>query len=98
MTKFDEYVKSIKQGLKSQLSPDLPKDKVDEIAKLDTQLDALVEEHNSLIQENQSLKDGYVELVKNTSFKGNPTDDTIPPQAKEKTLDDIIADVIAKRK
>lgn len=83
--KFEDIVKSIKDGLKGMLTGD----NTEVIASLDKQIDELSESHNQTSKDLQDTKDKLVEYVKNTGFKTQNEKDDIQPD-KALSLDDAI--------
>ena len=82
-------IEEAKEGLKGLMTPE----NADVIAGIVAQLDEAEKEHKILQEQNQGLKDKYVNIVSNMTFPEKPKD-SIEPQ--QKTLDEIMADNLKK--
>ena len=78
-----------KEGLKGLMTPE----NADIIAGIVAQLDEAEKEHKNLQEQNQGLKDKYVDIVSNLTFPEKPNNDIEPQQ---KTLDEIMAENLQK--
>lgn len=78
-----------KEGLKALMTPE----NADAIAGIVAQLDEAEKEHKNLQEQNQGLKDKYVDIVSNLTFPEKPNNDIEPQQ---KTLDEIMAENLQK--
>lgn len=95
MDKLETALEKAREQIKSLIKADMPKEQIDKIGAIDKILDEVKSEHESQSKEMSELKDGYIDLVKNSSTKTPPSSGE---PSQEKTLDDIISDVIANRK
>ena len=97
MTKYQELMSQTKAQLKDLITKESSQEEINKITKIDKTLDDLQAENERLLAENNSLKDSLIESVKNTGFKvtGKESDD-IGVQDETKSLDDIMAEEIAK--
>lgn len=78
-----------KEGLKGLMTPE----NADIIAGIVAQLDEADKEHKNLQEQNQGLKDKYVDIVSSMTFPEKPSENIEPQQ---KTMDEIINDNLKK--
>ncbi len=78
-----------KEGLKALMTPE----NADAIAGIVAQLDEAEKEHKNLQEQNQGLKDKYVDIVSSMTFPERPTE-SIEPQ--QKTMDEIVSENLQK--
>ena len=78
-----------KEGLKALMTPE----NADAIAGIVAQLDEAEKEHKNLQEQNQGLKDKYVDIVSSMTFPEKPSENIEPQQ---KTMDEIINDNLKK--
>ena len=78
-----------KEGLKGLMTPE----NADIIAGIVAQLDEADKEHKNLQEQNQGLKDKYVDIVSSMTFPEKPSENIEPQQ---KTMDEIINDNLQK--
>lgn len=78
-----------KEGLKALMTPE----NADAIAGIVAQLDEAEKEHKNLQEQNQGLKDKYVDIVSSMTFPEKPTDNIEPQQ---KTMDEIVNENLQK--
>ena len=97
MTKYEELMSKTKAQLKDLITKESSQEEINKITSIDKTLDELQAENERLITENSSLKDSLIESVKNTGFKvsGKESDD-IGLQEETKSLDDVMAEELAK--
>ena len=84
-----EGINKAKEGLKGLMTPE----NADAIAGIVAQLDEAEKEHKNLQEQNQGLKDKYVNIVSSMTFPERPTE-TIEPQ--QKTMDEIVNENLQK--
>ena len=89
--KIEEAQKALSNMLDSQ-----DKESVDKITAISKILDESKTESEKLIKEYDDMKSDYIQLVKNTKFPNPEKGDSM--DNGEKSLEDIIADVIKKGK
>ena len=89
--KIEEAQKALSNMLDSQ-----DKESVDKITAISKILDESKTESEKLIKEYDDMKSDYIQLVKNTKFPSPEKGDSM--DTGEKSLEDIIADVIKKGK
>lgn len=85
MSKFNDSITTVKDILKELLTAE----NAETVTKIDKELDTMTAEHNDALSRESALKDSYIKVVKEFSFK-TPSDDA-DPVAEPKTLDDILA-------
>lgn len=78
-----------KEGLKALMTPE----NADAIAGIVAQLDEAEKEHKNLQEQNQGLKDKYVDIVSSMTFPEKPKDNIEPQQ---KTMDEIVNENLQK--
>ena len=79
-----------KASLKALMTPE----NADAIAGIVAQLDEAEKEHKTLQEQNQGLKDKYVEVVSSMTFPERPQQESVEPQ--QKTMDEIMKDNLVK--
>lgn len=84
-----EGINKAKEGLKGLMTPE----NADVIAGIVAQLDEAEKEHKNLQEQNQGLKDKYVNIVSSMTFPERPTDNIEPQQ---KTMDEIVNENLQK--
>lgn len=84
-----EGINKAKEGLKALMTPE----NADAIAGIVAQLDEAEKEHKNLQEQNQGLKDKYVNIVSSMTFPERPTE-SIEPQ--QKTMDEIVNENLQK--
>lgn len=91
-------IESVKKTIDGFLTPDLDKAKIDELAKASQKLDEISAGYVEVEGQLGTMRKDYIDMVKRTGFK--PTnDDKGTDNATEtpRTIDEIAADIIAKR-
>ena len=78
-----------KEGLKGLMTPE----NADIIAGIVAQLDEAEKEHKNLQEQNQGLKDKYVDIVSSMTFPEKPSENIEPQQ---KTMDEIVNENLQK--
>ena len=89
--KIEEAQKALSNMLDSQ-----DKESVDKITAISKILDESKTESEKLIKEYDDMKSDYIQLVKNTKFPTPEKEDSM--SNGEKSLEDIIADIVKKGK
>lgn len=82
-------IEEAKNGLKGLMTPE----NADAIAGIVAQLDLAEQEHKNLEEQNQGLKDKYVNIVSSMTFPEKPQE-SIEPQ--QKTIDEIMSENLQK--
>ena len=84
-----EGINKAKEGLKALMTPE----NADAIAGIVAQLEEAEKEHKNLQEQNQGLKDKYVDIVSSMTFPEKPKDNIEPQQ---KTMDEIVNENLQK--
>lgn len=84
----------IKELLKGLITESTPTEEVEAIGRISGELDNLEQEEQSIIQAHEELRKKYIEVIKDTSFKGQPKED----EPKPMTLEECFQAEINKRK
>lgn len=82
-------INKAKEGLKALMSPE----NADAIAGIVACLDEAEKEHKNLQEQNQGLKDKYVNIVSSMTFPEKPQESV---ESQQKTMDEIVADNLQK--
>ena len=85
----------IRDLLKGLITDSTPTEEVEAIGKISGEIDNLEKEEKSLIQSHEDLRKKYIEVIKNTSFKGEPKEEQ---SQKPMTLEECFQAEIDKRK
>jgi len=85
----------IRELLKNLITDSTPTEEVEAIGKISGEVDNLESQEKELIQSHEDLRKKYIEVIKNTSFKGAPQEETDP---QPKSLEECFQEQIAKRK
>ena len=91
---WQELLSETKALLKNSITTESSKEQIDQVAKIDSQIDGLNKAYEELDKEYESLKDSYLEQVKNTGFKSNEADNDISGETK--SLDEIMSEELQK--
>ena len=97
MEDFKKVLGETKSLLKGMLNKESSQEQIDAITSLDKKLDTLNEAYSKKDEENNSLKDKLIDMVKNTSFKvdGASSDET-DIGGNQKSMDEIMAEELNK--
>lgn len=92
---FEDFVNELKGGLNDFITPETSKEDVDKIASFSSVIDNITAEYKSVKDEYGELKNDYIKIVKNQSFKSDhdPREDDIGGQ---KSIDEITDDLFSK--
>lgn len=85
----------VKELLKGLITDSTPTEEVEAIGKISGAIDELENQEKELIQSHEDLRKKYIEVIKDTSFKGAPQEENDP---QPKSLEECFAEEIAKRK
>ena len=85
----------IKELLKGLITDSTPTEEVEAIGKISGEIENLEKEDESFIKSHEDLRRKYIEVIKETSFKGAPKEDDTP---KPMTLEECFQAQIDKRK
>lgn len=87
-------INDLKNQLATMLDKAEDKDLISDITNITNSLNAIEEENKNLDSKYRELLGNYKEVIKHTSFKPNSNEVVGTGLPKEKTLDDVISDVI----
>lgn len=87
----------IKDLLKGLINDKTSTEEAEKIGKISGEIDTLENEQKDFVAKHEELRNKYIEAVKNSSFKGNPTDEK-EEETKPKSFEDCVNDVIKNRK
>ena len=97
MEDFKKLLGETKSQLKAMLTKDSSQEQIDAITSLDKKLDGLNEAYSKKDEENNSLKDKLIDMVKNTSFKvDGASNDETDIGGNQKSMDEIMAEELDK--
>ena len=85
----------IRELLKGLIDDSTSTEKVEAIGKISGELDNLENEEKEFIQKHEELRKKYIDVIKDSSFKGEPQDENTQ---KPMTLEDCVQAEINKRK
>lgn len=89
---FDKLINEMKEGLNNFIKPEMAKEEIDKVASLSSLLDNINTEYESVGNEYNELKNDYIKIVKNTSFKSDrdPREGDI---GREPSIDDLTNEI-----
>ena len=92
---FKDFVEELKNGLNDFITPETSKENIDKIASFSSIIDNITAEYQSVKDEYGELKDDYIKIVKNQSFRSDhdPREDDIGGQ---KSIAEITDDLSSK--
>lgn len=91
MTDFNKVRKLLKDLITDSASTEL----VEQVGAISNELDNAEKEEQDFIQKHEELRKKYIQVIKDSNFKGAPTEEDNP---QPKTLEECFAEEIAKRK
>lgn len=76
---FEQLINELKEALNDQIKPEASKEEVDKIAALSSTVDDITTAYNTVKGDYDELKNDYIKVVKNQSFKADhdPMDDVL---------------------
>lgn len=89
-----DKIEELRTQLATMLDKTEDKDMISDITNMTNSLNAIEEENKSLDSKYRELLGNYKEVIKHTSFKPKSNEEVGTGLPKEKSLDDIITDVI----
>ena len=95
MADFKSTMVKTKDQLKSMLRKESSEADITAISEMDKKLDELNEAYEVKEKELETMKDRYIESVKNTGFSGSSHDDSGADQ-NPKSIDEIMAEELQK--
>ena len=91
---FKERLDALREQVKAQIKPESSKEEIEKVNATSAELDELEKEHNAVVAENAKFKDTIVKMVTTEGNSDKPQDD--PDDAKPKTIEEIVAEELAK--
>lgn len=85
----------IRELVKGLITDSTPTEEVEKIGKISGEIDNLEKEEKDLITAHEDLRKKYIDVIKDTSFKGAPKEEDNP---QPKSLEECFQEQIAKRK
>ena len=85
----------VRELLKGLITDSTPTEDVEKIGKISGAIDELEKEELTLINSHEDLRKKYIDVIKDTSFKGQPKQDENP---QPKSLEECMQEVISQRK
>ena len=85
----------VRELLKGLIDDSTSTEKVEQIGKISGEIDSLEAEEKDFVSAHEDLRKKFIEVIKNTSFKGEPKNEDTP---QPKSLEECIQEQIAKRK
>ena len=76
---FEQLINELKEALNEQIKPEASKEEIDKIAALSSTVDDIKTAYNTVKGDYDELKNDYIKVVKNQSFKvdHDPMDDVL---------------------
>ena len=93
-----QKIQELKEKIKKIYDKVEDKETLKEIASIDSDIDEIQNEHNSLVEENKELLKDYKDLYKYSDFKSTDKVDKGIETKKEFTYDEFLDDYIEKGK
>ena len=84
----------VREMLKGLIKDSTPTEDVEEIGKISGEIDNLEKEEQDFLQKHEELRKKYIDVIKDSSFKGSPKEDDNP---QPKSLEDCFQEQIEKR-
>ena len=85
----------VRELLKGLITDSTPTEDVEKIGKISGAIDELEKEELTLINSHEDLRKKYIDVIKDTSFKGQPKQEENP---QPKSLEECMQEVISQRK
>lgn len=85
----------VRELLKGLITNSTPTEEVEAITKVSVAVDELEKQEQDLIKSHEDLRKKYIEVIKDTSFKGAPKEEDNP---QPKSLEECFQEQIEKRK
>ena len=93
--KFKEIIEALKGENNAKINKDTAPEEIEKINKSNASLDSLVDNYNSVVEENAKLKDTIVRMVTTQGNGKQPQDDV--DGSKPKTIEECIAEEMNKK-
>ena len=91
MTDFNK----VRELLKGLITDSASTELVEQVGAISNELDNAEKEEKDFIQKHEELRKKYIQVIKDSNFKGAPAEEDNP---QPKTLEECFAEEIAKRK
>lgn len=88
-------IKELKDSVNSLLSKDAPKEEIDAIAKVSSEIDAFQDKVNAVYDENSSLKEDLIKYIRTGGNDTPPSNDIV---GESKTLEQCLKEIKDNRK
>ncbi len=85
----------VRELLKGLITDSTSTEDVEKIGKISGAIDELEKEELTLINSHEDLRKKYIDVIKDTSFKGQPKQEENP---EPKSLEECMQEVISQRK
>ena len=85
----------VRELLKGLITDSTSTETVEQIGKINAGIDELEKEELALISSHEDLRKKYIDVIKDTSFKGQPKQEENP---QPKSLEECMQEVISQRK
>ena len=85
----------VRELLKGLITDSTPTEEVEKIGKISGEIDNLEKEEQDFLKSHEDLRKKYIEVIKDTSFKGAPKEEDNP---QPKSLEECFQEQIDKRK
>lgn len=85
----------VRELLKGLITDSTSTETVEQIGKINAGIDELEKEELALIDSHEELRKKYIDVIKDTSFKGQPKQEENP---QPKSLEECMQEVISQRK
>ena len=85
----------VRELLKGLIDDSTSTEKVEAIGKISGEIDNLEKEDKDFLQKHEELRKKYIDVIKDTSFKGTPKEEGNP---EPKSLEECFQEQIDKRK
>ena len=85
----------VRELLKGLITDSTSTETVEQIGKINAGIDELEKEELALISSHEDLRKKYIDVIKDTSFKGQPKQEENP---EPKSLEECMQEVISQRK
>ena len=85
---FSDNVTKLKEGLRDFITPDMSKETIDQLAGFTALIDSMQTDYNSVTKQYGELRDDYIQVVKNSSFKvdHDPMEDVVASTDSDEEL------------
>lgn len=85
----------IREMLKGLIKDSTPTEDVEKIGKISGEIDNLEKEEQDFLSKHEELRNKYINVIKDSSFKGSPKEEDNP---QPKSLEECFQEQLEKRK